>query len=245
MSQKSALSFDKLNQRADEQFSPIGLPNSDTVKLLALEAILDRPGGDTRSLRQKHVEELAESIEVLGLIAPLAVDVENRLLAGAHRRAALQRIKEKNPTRYGALFPDGVPVRIFDFDATSSSLEALQVEIEENSQRRNFTPTEIRKAAKRLEEVGYKTLRGRPKQGEKSIKRELAKVFGLSEDRIQRLLNDSAQKGRRTPTFSPGVAIVTLEKWSSQLDVSSNPAWGQVGKQIDILLEELRKLDSD
>lgn len=216
--------------------------NFGTVKLVPLEDILDRPGGDARILKQEHINSLVESIEVIGLITPLAVDVHNHLLAGAHRRAALQKIKNENSSLYGQLFPDGVSVRVFDFDATDDSLAALQIEIEENCQRRNFTPTEIKKAAQRLEEAGYKALKGRPKKGEKSLKRELAKVFGLSEDRVQRLLNDSASKGRRTPTFSSEVAITTLEKWSSQ--VEGIPALDEVSKQISRLLSELRKLDS-
>ncbi|MBD2655520.1 MULTISPECIES: ParB/RepB/Spo0J family partition protein [Synechocystis] len=245
MSRKSTLSLGKLDQRADEEFVPTNAEDSTTIKLLALEQILDRPGGDTRLLKQKHVDDLAESISFIGLITPLAVDSQNHLLAGAHRRAALQKIEEEDPNLYKELFPAGVPVKVFDFEASENSLEALQIEIEENSQRRNFTPTEIKKAAQRLEEAGYKSLKGRPRKGQKSLKRELAKVFGLSEDRIQRLLNDSVQKGRCTPTFSPGIAIVTLEKWSSQIDASGAEALVGVAKQITDLLEELRKLDPE
>lgn len=74
------------------------------------------------------------------------------------------------------------------------------------------------------------------------MKRELAKVFRLSEDRIQRILNDSAPKGRRTPTFSPESAIATVEKWSKQLADSEDPTLGPVQGQLEKLLGELRKL---
>lgn len=92
------------------------------------------------------------------------------------------------------LFPEGIPVRVVDIDATQDSVEALQIEVEENTPRRDFTVIEIKETAIKLEAAGYQRLRGRPKEGEKSLKRQLAKVFRLSEDRIQKIWNDSSSK---------------------------------------------------
>jgi ParB family transcriptional regulator, chromosome partitioning protein len=142
----------------------------------------------------RHVENLADSISVLGLISPLTVDRKGHLLAGGHRRAAIHQISFEQPERFDELFSNGIPVRVIDIDASIDEIDALQIEVEENTQRRNFTVAEIREAAIRLEAAGYERLRGRPKQGQKSLKRELANVFRLSEDRIQRILNDSEQK---------------------------------------------------
>lgn len=118
----------------------------------------------------------------------------------------------------------------------------MQIEVEENTQRRNFTVIEIREAAIKLEAVGYQRLKGRPREGEKSLKRELAKVFRLSDDRIQKILNDSSPKGRRTPTFSPEVAISTLEKWSKQIQDSDDSNLETVHSRLASLLKELRKI---
>ena len=49
-------------------------------------------------------------------------------------------------------------------------LMPLQIEVEENTQRKNFTTSQIKEAALKLEQAGYKRLRGRPKVGEKSLK---------------------------------------------------------------------------
>ena len=242
---KTSLSLERLNQRAKEDFASSKSYENEvnqTLKLLLFEDILDRPGGDTRPLNLNHVSELAESILVLGLITPLTVDRYGHLLAGGHRRAALHKIKIEQPQKYLELFPEGIPVRVVDIDATQDSVEALQIEVEENTQRRNFTVIEIREAAIKLEAVGYQRLKGRPREGEKSLKRELAKVFRLSDDRIQKILNDSSPKGRRTPTFSPEVAISTLEKWSKQIQDSDDSNLETVHSRLASLLKELRKI---
>ncbi|MBV5261440.1 ParB/RepB/Spo0J family partition protein [Synechococcus moorigangaii CMS01] len=242
---KMTLSLDRLNQRAAAEFTPEKAYENEVnqnLKLLLFEDILDRPGGDARPLNDQHVQELVESILVLGLITPLTVDRHGHLLAGGHRRAALHQIKLAYPDQYVTLFPEGIPVRVVDIDAAADAVDALQIEIEENTQRKNFTTTEIKEAAQKLEKAGYKRLRGRPKAGEKSLKRELAKVFRLSEDRIQRILNDGSQKGRRTPTFSPELAIATVEKWSKQLAESDDTSLKPIQTQLKKLLGELRKL---
>jgi ParB-like chromosome segregation protein Spo0J len=243
--QKSSLSLDNLNQRAQADFSATNAYETEVhqnLKLLLLADILDRPDGDTRPLNENHVKDLAESIRVLGLITPLTVDRYGQLLAGGHRRAALAKIKAEHPEDYWALFPEGIPVRVVDIDASQESVEALQIEVEENTQRRNFSVAEIKVAASKLEAAGYSRLKGRPRPGEKSLKRELAKVFRLSEDRIQKILNDSTPKGRRTPTFSPEVAILTLEKWSKQIQATPDEHLEEVYHHLVDLLDELKKI---
>lgn len=241
---KTSLKLDRLNERASSEFIPESKESLDdvTMKLLPLGSILDRHGGDTRPINQKHVDALCDSISVLGLITPLTVDNKGRLLAGGHRRAALLKLAGKDPKHFASLFPEGIPVRIMDLDSISDEIDALQIEVEENTQRRNFTPSEIKEAATRLEAAGYARLKGRPRKGQKSLKRELANVFRLSEDRIQRILNDSGQKGRRAPTFSTGNAIMTLEKWLDQIDQLPPTESGKVRKQIRTLIQTLKKV---
>lgn len=243
-SRKTSLKLDRLNERASSEFIPESQKGFDnvTLKLLPLGSILDRYGGDTRPINQKHVDALCDSISTLGLITPLTVDTKGRLLAGGHRRAALLQLASKDPKHFASLFPEGIPVRVMEIDSTTDEIDALQIEVEENTQRRNFTPSEIKDAANRLEAAGYARLKGRPRKGQKSLKRELANVFRLSEDRIQRILNDSDEKGRRTPTFSTNNAITTLEKWLEDLDQLPPADKGKVGKQIRTLIQTLNKI---
>jgi ParB family transcriptional regulator, chromosome partitioning protein len=239
---KSTLSLDRLNERASAEFVPTTQVNDldENLRILPLDAISDRPKGDTRPLNHNHVVALADSILVIGLISPLTVDRNGQLLAGGHRRAALFQISIEHPERFEELFPAGIPVRVMDIDASTDEVDALQIEVEENTQRRNFTSGEIKEAALRLENVGYERLRGRPKPGQKSLKRELANVFRLSEDRIQRILNESDKKGRRTPTFSPEVAIVTIERWLKELGEATSPQQEKVKKHMQSLVRELK-----
>ncbi len=176
--QDSTLAEAALQQKAQSQ-----------KELVPLADIGGRPGGDTRSLNQKHIKQLAESISVIGLITPLTLDRNSRLLAGGHRKAALDYLAQAEPDIFEQLFADGVPVHIMDVDAEKDVVDALQIEVEENTQRRNYTQAEIYEAAQKLEAAGYKPLRGRPRQGEKSLNRELMTVFRLSRRHVSRLLN--------------------------------------------------------
>lgn len=164
---RSTLSLDRLNERAAADFVPSTPINklAERLQLLPLSSISDRPKGDTRPLNQSHISALVDSISVLGLISPLTVDRNGSLLAGGHRRAALFQISLENPERFEELFSEGIPVRIINIDASFDEIDALQIKVEENTQRRNFTPGEIRDAALRLESAGYERLRGRPRPG--------------------------------------------------------------------------------
>jgi ParB family transcriptional regulator, chromosome partitioning protein len=241
---RSTLNLDRLNERASAEFVPAVSIAEQSVnqKLLPLDSIFDRPKGDARPLNQNHISALADSIMVLGLISPLTVDRNGQLLAGGHRRAALLQISLEQADRFEELFSNGIPVRVMDIDASTDGIDALQIEVEENTQRRNFTPSEIREAALRLENAGYEKLRGRPRPGQKSLKRELANVFRLSEDRIQRILNESDQKGRRTPTFSSEEAVRTLDRWLKDMGETVSPQQEKVKKQMQSLVRELKRL---
>lgn len=59
---------------------------------------------NTRPLNAEHLVSLAESIAALGLIEPLTVDSHARLLAGGHRFAALQLLRETDAAKREAIF---------------------------------------------------------------------------------------------------------------------------------------------
>ena len=157
---------------------------------LKLSQIIKRKT-DTRNLHLKHVEALAESIAVLGLLEPLVVDSQNRLLAGGHRLAAIRLLKEQNPQAYRTHFSnEAIQVRIMPFDTESDPDLALQVEVAENEHRRDYTPSEVRALADRLQKQGYKLLKGRPREGEKSLVLALAFVINKSKRTVERYLKE-------------------------------------------------------
>lgn len=187
---------------------------SDHVRLLRLDQIKARPGTETRTLRPKLVLELLCSIDALGLIEPLAVDCKHRLLAGGHRLMAL-RMLASTPTealqRFEALSPsveerasaqrilkgdpnrvvEGVPVRVFDFDAVHAPERAFSVEAAENTVRRDYTPAEVRALYERLRGMkGFSATRGRPKKGARPVIPELAAILGKSAASIHRYLQE-------------------------------------------------------
>jgi ParB family transcriptional regulator, chromosome partitioning protein len=240
------LNTDKAAARSQDTDSITELKQrvADRQVFLSLETIRDRPDGDSRGLNSTHVNALIDSIAVLGLITPLTVDRNNRLLAGGHRRAALQLLEQEQPERYAELFPEGVPVRRMDLDAEVDQIDALQIEVEENTQRRNYTAAEIREAARKLESAGYERLRGRPRPEQKSLKRELQAVFRLSESRIQRILNDSDQKGRRALTFSDNLLKLyrLADKVSKEIDAPpATQELQQLHRDISRLVQSLRQ----
>ena len=124
------------------------------TSLLSIDKILPRVE-DTRQLNQAHVEALAESIAVLGLIHPIAVDINGRLLAGGHRLAAIQYLQVNDFKSYSKYFKNGIPIRRYEFDAKSDLAQAIAIEATENEKRRDYTPAEVRELADKLEAAGY------------------------------------------------------------------------------------------
>lgn len=158
---------------------------------LLLQRILERET-NTKELTPSHVGALAESIAVLGLLEPLVVDTNDRLLAGGHRLAAINLVKQQNPTACEQHFPNGlIPVRVMPFDAVSEPDRALQVEVAENEHRRDYTPAEVRALADRLRTAGYVDQPGRPVKGTKALRPALEVIVGKSLRTVQRYLNQN------------------------------------------------------
>jgi ParB family transcriptional regulator, chromosome partitioning protein len=187
------------------------------TSILDIEQITDRPGGDTRSLNQRHIESLAESIAALGLIQPIAVDAKGHLLAGGHRRAAIKYLKETDLEVYQQHFDKGIPVHRYDFDAESDPDLALAIEATENEKRRDYTPTEVRDLAQRLKTAGFHHTRGRARTGQKSLTPTLAVIVGKSIRTVERYLAGNSEP---------------------------NPTDDGFGKQLEQTLKAMRKLQS-
>lgn len=165
---------------------------------LHLDQIRDRAGGDTRPLNSAHIEELVKSIALLGLIEPLVVDNQNRLLAGGHRRVAILQLWEQDAETFKRHFSDGVPVHRIAIDSEKEPELAVQIEIAENEQRRDYTPTEVRAIAERFREAGLSQDRGRPTEGQVPLIPALMAVVGKSRATVHRYLAE-VQKDNVSP----------------------------------------------
>jgi ParB family transcriptional regulator, chromosome partitioning protein len=179
----------------DETITLADLTSRDTPlpALMKFSDILDRQV-DTRPLDPHHVDQLAESIAVLGLLEPLVVDLNGILLAGGHRKAAIAQVQAQNPTAYTFQFPNQMtPVRVMPFDSKSDPDLALQIEVSENEKRRDYTPAEIRLLAERLKESGYTDAPGRPAKGEKRLRPAIEVIVGKSLRQVRRILNEETK----------------------------------------------------
>jgi len=205
---------------SDEQTS-----NPERWSALPLEELSERPNGDTRALNISHVFELATSIEQVGLIEPIVVDLDGHLLAGGHRLAALKllnphtrsemvqellrraqqevgeqgisnvhrsldELREGLPAEPSFDF-DHVPVRVFNFSAHDEPNRALEVEISENAQRRNYSPAEVLSLYQVLLTKGYTDSPGRPKASERAVKPKIASLIGQSVRTVRRKLEQA------------------------------------------------------
>ncbi|MCY7286645.1 MAG: ParB N-terminal domain-containing protein [Cyanobacteria bacterium CAN_BIN43] len=184
---------------------------------IPLNSIKERSGGDTRPLNQKHAEALAENIGAIGLIEPLVLDNQKRLLAGGHRLAALHLLRQNNEPAFNDQFPNGnVPVRLLPFDSEQDTELALQIEVAENEQRRDYTPAEVRAVADKLKEAGYRTSAGRPKKGEKALAPVLSLIFGKSLRTVERYLAVNEKIPTRVGISSKTYlkkALSSLQQW--------------------------------
>lgn len=84
-----------------------------------------------------EIEDLAKSITEIGLIQPVVIDSDNRLIAGHRRLTAVK-----------SLGWDSVPVRVM---TVRDALHKLQAEISENENRKGFTFSEKMEWAAMLE----------------------------------------------------------------------------------------------
>lgn len=217
---------------------------------LPLAKILDR-ATDTRDIQSEHVQELLESILILGLLEPLVVDIRGRLLAGAHRRAAITLLKAEDSNAYTKLFPDDlVPVRVMDFDAEQDSNLALQIEISENEKRRDYTPVEVRSLAEKLKDAGYEDVKGRPSKGGKALRPALEVIIGKSIRTVRRYLNNDTEKSVTDVRLSQGDLETTalkrlrteLTRWQRSFPEPNTEELNAMDKEIGKLIRRVNRV---
>jgi ParB family chromosome partitioning protein len=87
------------------------------------------------------IASLAESMKQFGQISPIVLSNKNILIAGGRRLEAARSLGWRTINAVIAQIPDAV--------------SKLEIEIEENMQRQDFTPGEIAEAAKKIHALKY------------------------------------------------------------------------------------------
>lgn len=177
----------------------------------------------SRPLNPRHIVDLARSIAVLGLIQPLVIDIEDVVVAGSHRFAALRILASPPEDRFAlltALCPEShpgtlapltdpvlalpppvpaldlhrLPVHIIPYTQRESPDEVWRIEVAENEQRRDYSAPEVRALAERLKAQGFHITRRRDADPDKRALPVLVALIGKSERQIQRLLLPPPEK---------------------------------------------------
>lgn len=211
---------------------------------LDVRQILPRVQASTRGLSEKHLVSLAESISSLGVIEPIVVDAEYRLIAGLHRLSASRLLAEPVGQRLStwlsfwagsdrlpvmpqilSSLPErasNIPVHMLPFKSSEASEKALLIEIAENDKRRNYTRTEIHDFAQRLKKAGYRYSNGRPKDGEQALIPVLAATVGVSTRTVRRVLSPdkSVTRVRVSPPDEDAIVSKALRRWLTKCNQS-------------------------
>ena len=228
-----------------EDFSTSQLESGSIAFTMSLNQIQDGQTG-TRGLRADHVEALAESISVLGLLEPLVVDKNGKLLAGGHRIAAIKRLHETGNEAFSSHFPEGqIPVRIMDFDSSIDPELAFQIEVAENEHRRDYTVEEVRAIADRLLSAGYVDTKGRPKKGDKALRPALAVILGKHQRTVRRYLNEERESSEKVGQDDLLLERKILRKLEKNLldlqrlnkNVPENEKRKKLAKDLQLLIE--------
>lgn len=93
--------------------------------------------GERQRSELGDLSELVQSIRTVGLLHPIVVDGEHRLIAGGRRLAAWQRVHEDQP----------IPAHVVEVD------DPVQAELDENTVRLDLPPSDRVAVARRIEEL--------------------------------------------------------------------------------------------
>lgn len=240
---KSATRAGAAIQKQDRAVEAQTLETQSKPTTFPLGKILDR-NSNTREIQHEHALELMESIAILGLLEPLVIDERGRLLAGAHRRFAIDLLKENDKTSYDKNFPrDLIPVRIMDFDAEQNPDLALQIEISENEKRRDYTPSEVRLLAGKLEEAGYVDVKGRPTKKQKALRPAIELIIGKSLRTVRRYLNTQTEESVTNVRLSETeIEIATHKRLRSELVRWQRTLSEYESKELNTMNKEVAKL---
>ena len=185
------------------------------------------------------IADLVESVRTIGLLHPIVVDSQRNLIAGERRLAACKRLGWPN-----------VPARTIDLDEG----QLLRAQQDENTVRKNFTPTEM-VAIKRAIEDRVRTPAGRrPKETGRSLPSSPGKTI----DKVAAVVGTSPENLRKAEAVvvaaeaDPELAPVAEEMdrtgkvdpaYKKVKEATAHPAVGglDMGKLFDARYRENRE----
>ena len=115
--------------------------------LLPAESILVSSDRQRKEFPERHVAELAKSIERDGLLHAIAVTETGELISGFCRLSAIRQLS--SPYRYGNLEVPAGMIPCLKMDNLDSG-ELFRLELEENLRRKNLSPVEEAQAIAKL-----------------------------------------------------------------------------------------------
>jgi hypothetical protein len=208
------------------------------VRVMPLESILDRDT-DLRPLNADHAKALALSFAAVGMLQFPVIDEKDRLLAGAHRRAAIRLLKDlatANDDDVRAAFPPagdddpltadeianvrsawathfaaGIPVRVVDTTPYSADQIRLIIETIENELRLDFNKADLAHLIERLKKLGYRNMPGRPTAGQRVLSHELARITKKSTRTVFRMLKEMREGTHNVDPIEPSRAAKIIE----------------------------------
>lgn len=166
------------------------------------------------------IDALAESIKSLGLLQPIVVTEGQELIAGQRRLAACKKLKW---TEIPAVIPH----------SGWSLIEQLECERDENTCRKDFTPSEAVAIAKRIEDV-YRQINKQEQQaaairaGQQSGKSRRGEKTNVAES--YRSVRDHAKDTRERVAKTVGMSGRQYEKAKAVIESGNQVAIGQMDK---------------
>ena len=112
------------------------------------------------------LDSLERSIEQVGVLQPIGITPDKKLIFGARRLQACKNLGMET-----------IPVRIFDINA-DDPITALRMEREENEHRKDLTPSEKVELARRIEEALAGRRGGDTSKGEQRNPQNIAEWKG-------------------------------------------------------------------
>jgi ParB family transcriptional regulator, chromosome partitioning protein len=217
----------------------------------------------SRGLDARHLVDLARSIAVLSLIHPIVIDLDDVVVAGSHRYAALLLLAspergpllrrlalpspdleglipaaEALPHRPPAVDLTHVPVRVMPWRAADAADEAWRVEVAENERRRDYKTSEVKAIAARLAEQGYRMTRGGAGTDQRALP-VLSALIGRSERQIRRILADDSSlrpDGRKLMEADAAAAARALDRFRRRHGEGLTPGQAAaIRKALDVL----------
>ena len=195
------------------------------VQMIALELIDPHP--DNFFAVEDDITDLAESIELNGLLQPLVVtpaeDGRYRTIAGHRRRKALLQLAAENPEKW-----QRVPCMVTH--PASPELEELAL-IQTNTEAREIGWSEKNKAATRVEEILVKLQKDQGVQLPGKMRTHVAKIIKASESQIARAkfiaknLIKPLQKKNVNDSVAYELAHLPAEQQKELYDHYKNELW--------------------